>query len=1103
MKKCRLILPVLLCGSFLLPGMANKTPDVVEAKAGKKALFDPCNGSDATFWREGDTIYEPSWENFSFMGWYDQQDGGELIFEGEILEEEYELIEDGKTYYAHWSADYGYNQIITETIYFTNGIDYSTQPYSDFGIECDYNETDKLLTVYMSNETYFKRIEVTCDALFTIKNRSADVYIGSFLIGDGTNKCNVSFEGIGDLDILRFYPLKAEGTPFRPFAVRANATMNLNKLSCIAESVYEASTIENSFGGAVYVQKNGIFNIDGGMISNCMASYGGAVYVSGTFNLKSGSIETCGASYSLDNTEISGRGGAVFVAKYGTFNFSGGNISQCSAGLAGGAIYSHENVNISGDAHISYNQAYSYGTPKTKGGGIYMLSGTLTMSGGEIDCNRAGYRGGGIYLAENSNAVITGGTIDFNFLEDPAAEEGTPFAGVGIFDRGNLSIGGNARIFENTLSNGLNNNLYIDEGTKIVVTQPDSDFDVNISVANESSPISEPVEDDYSAYLTCDNFYKFVTLTEKNEYILKDKVTIDTCGGSEVEFHPYDFYLDSPHKDDSVFIGWYTEATGGDLIVDPDGFLGEKYEDLPYGITYYAHYATYQNEVGVLMSDYTYGGTVSTPTIDGELKGNPGIKFYVSGGNLEDDTEWKDIGPTTLSAGSYCIYAKIESTNEYIGTTTNSAYFDVLPAELTVTAKNKTISWGEEYVYEDGDVTIEGFVGGETIADLTGTLSCSTSYEEGCSGGTYELSPYGLESDNYTINYVDGVLTVSKVENEIVEFNVYNWKEGERPLWPDAYSKYGDVEFMFSKNTDQKSFDEDIPTEPGNYICKAYVVGNDSYGSCMEEKEFTIYKSSENKPIDENNNIIENPKVTIIDSQNGLDPNAELLVKVVASDDVNINGEVKEQLKNANFFNKEEEEVYGIYDAKLLIDGVETQPNGNITIKMYIPEDLVGKEFNLYHIHTETDGKKTVLSVNYNADGEFLTFTTDKLSYFAFVGEKAAEEPAPTPNPDPGEDKPCLFHFVLIGIAAVTVAFNLLWYFFIVKKHDENNKNLIERIVTIAVNAVCLVLSILFGIIGISVACKICIAFLIINVLLVGAGIVLNLFLKADKNTNE
>ena len=102
----------------------------------------------------------------------------------------------------------------------------------------------------------------------------------------------------------------------------------------------------------------------------------------------------------------------------------------------------------------------------------------------------------------------------------------------------------------------------------------------------------------------------------------------------------------------------------------------------------------------IAMQDYTYGGTVSTPTLESAVTGLS-IAWYYKGADGEEHP-WESITGTTLTAGGYTIIARIEA----------SALYEA--AELTSTftvnkAAAPEIDWPE---------VAQGIVYGQKVADI-------------------------------------------------------------------------------------------------------------------------------------------------------------------------------------------------------------------------------------------------------------------------------------------------------------------------------------------------------------------------------------------------
>ena len=93
--------------------------------------------------------------------------------------------------------------------------------------------------------------------------------------------------------------------------------------------------------------------------------------------------------------------------------------------------------------------------------------------------------------------------------------------------------------------------------------------------------------------------------------------------------------------------------------------------------------------------------------------------------------------------------------------TKNEGALEVTPATLTVTADDKTKKQGEDNPKLTG--TITGFVNGETEDILKGEARYATTAEKDSPVGKYTITASGnLEAQNYTVEYVDGTLTITE-----------------------------------------------------------------------------------------------------------------------------------------------------------------------------------------------------------------------------------------------------------------------------------------------------------------------------------------------------
>ena len=145
-------------------------------------------------------------------------------------------------------------------------------------------------------------------------------------------------------------------------------------------------------------------------------------------------------------------------------------------------------------------------------------------------------------------------------------------------------------------------------------------------------------------------------------------------------------------------------------------------------------------------TEYIYDGTAKTPAVtvkDGETV-------------LVEDTDYELAFTNNVNAGTATVTAT--GKGNYSGTA--STTFAINKAALTVTADNKTATYGDEA--PEYTVSYDGFVNNETETVLGGTLALACDYVKDQSGvGTYAITPSGLTSSNYDITFTAGTLTVS------------------------------------------------------------------------------------------------------------------------------------------------------------------------------------------------------------------------------------------------------------------------------------------------------------------------------------------------------
>ncbi|MDD3278834.1 MAG: MBG domain-containing protein [Lachnospiraceae bacterium] len=173
----------------------------------------------------------------------------------------------------------------------------------------------------------------------------------------------------------------------------------------------------------------------------------------------------------------------------------------------------------------------------------------------------------------------------------------------------------------------------------------------------------------------------------------------------------------------------------------------------------------------------TYGDAAFTLKAVGG-SGNGAVSWSATGAAAVDNT-----GKVTITgAGEATITATKAADKNHTEAVSDTWTFTVAKKELTVKAKDHTITYGDN---PTGDgVTYDGFVTGDDEKKLGGTLDYEYTYQQyGDVGDTYKITPKGLTSDNYDISYKTGTLQVEQL------VAAFTWKNTEARAYDGTASQ--------------------------------------------------------------------------------------------------------------------------------------------------------------------------------------------------------------------------------------------------------------------------------------------------------------------------
>lgn len=153
--------------------------------------------------------------------------------------------------------------------------------------------------------------------------------------------------------------------------------------------------------------------------------------------------------------------------------------------------------------------------------------------------------------------------------------------------------------------------------------------------------------------------------------------------------------------------------------------------------------------------DFTYDGTDHRSNITATAKTENGAAV-----NFNISLSYKAHGATTFTpvtevknAGTYTATAEISNDN-YTISSNEAKTFTIEQKALTVTAENKTVTYGDSVPYT---ATYKGLL--DCDKGKLGTPNFTCNYNK---VGTYSITVDGLENSNYAITYVNGTLTVKE-----------------------------------------------------------------------------------------------------------------------------------------------------------------------------------------------------------------------------------------------------------------------------------------------------------------------------------------------------
>ena len=164
---------------------------------------------------------------------------------------------------------------------------------------------------------------------------------------------------------------------------------------------------------------------------------------------------------------------------------------------------------------------------------------------------------------------------------------------------------------------------------------------------------------------------------------------------------------------------------------------------------------------------YTITGLVSGDTA--ATLGNMGSVY-----NSKDVATANTVTVSGLSITSITGNHSSAASDYVLDATSKTVAGTITKAPLLVTANNASKTY-DGLAYSGGNgVSYSGFVNSETSSVLGGSLIYNGTSQGAKNAGNYIITPGGQSAANYTLNYVDGTLTINKASLTLAGTRVYN-----------------------------------------------------------------------------------------------------------------------------------------------------------------------------------------------------------------------------------------------------------------------------------------------------------------------------------------
>ena len=346
------------------------------------------------------------------------------------------------------------------------------------------------------------------------------------------------------------------------------------------------------------------------------------------------------------------------------------------------------------------------------------------------------------------------------------------------------------------------------------------------------------------------------------------------------------------------------------------------------------------------MAGWTYGNTASDPVAEAEFGA---VAFAYA---TTKDGVYESAKP--VNAGTYWVKATVEGTDNY------TALIDTKSFVIATVKVAKPVA----------DTTVFAYDGTEKTYTVAANDAYTVSGNNQTNAGTHTVTVTLNDKDNYewadnTTADVEFTFTINKAV-----YDMSNVTFADKSIKADGNAQNIVIGGTLPEGVTVR-YEGNGKTEPGVYTVTAIFTGDADNYEAIANKTATLTVLSAGMSESVPGNDTDKPDV-IIESDNGLDPNFELVVEEITTKE------------SVNKVIKKNEVIEKAYEVTLKSDGVVVQPDGTLTVKLLLPETLRGKEFRII----SSENGENLQETEYTIEGDYVVFTTDRIAEFSFVSER-------------------------------------------------------------------------------------------------------------------